>query len=86
MTRETDFYRKLYKNKFRSDDAKAFQIFGVPISYAKIKTIAQFHPASPLIKYHQKIYNSSCLSSLESQFHCINYSSSVPALINSTKE
>ena len=36
MTREPYLYRKLYQNKFRSDDTKIFQIFGVPIGNAKI--------------------------------------------------
>ena len=36
MTREPDFYRKLYKNKFRRDDTKTFQIFGLPIGNTKI--------------------------------------------------
>ena len=54
MTRELDFYRKLYQTKFRGDDSKIFQIFGVPIGNAKITRNVQFHQAEPLIKYHQK--------------------------------
>ena len=64
MTCETDFYRKLYQTKFRGGDTKIFQIFGVPIGNAKIKIKVQFHPAAPLIKYHQKTSNSCCLGSL----------------------
>ena len=58
MTRETYFFRKMYQNKFRGDDSKTFQIFGVPIGNAKIPRKVKFHPAAPLIKYYQKTYNS----------------------------
>ena len=64
MTHEPDFYRKLYQNKFRGDDTKIFQIFGVPIGNAKITRKVQFRPAATVMKYHQKTYNSCCLSSL----------------------
>ena len=36
MTREPDFYRKLYQTKFMGDDTKTFQIFGVPILVMRI--------------------------------------------------
>ena len=39
MTREPNFYRKLYQNKCRGDDTKIFQTFGVPISNVKITRI-----------------------------------------------
>ena len=42
----------------------------------------RFHTETPLIKYHQKIYNSFCLSSLESSFHCIGDNTAVTALVN----
>ena len=61
----------MYNTKFRGDDTKTFQIFGVPIGNAKITRKLQFHPAAPLIQYHQKRYNRCCLSSLASAFHCI---------------
>ena len=86
MTREPDFYRKLYQTKFRVDDTKTFQIFGVPIGNAKITRNVQFHLAAPVIKYHQKKSNSCCLSSLEPAFHYINYNRSVPALVNVIEE
>ena len=76
----------MYQTKFRGDDTKIFQIFGVPIGNAKITRKVQFHPAAPLIKYHQKTYNSCCLSSLSYGFHCINYNRAVPALVNITEE
>ena len=80
MTREPYFYRKMYQTKFRGDDKKTFKMFGVPIGNAKITRKVLFRPASPLIKYHQKTYNSCCLSSLGSVFHCINDNRSEPTL------
>ena len=61
-------------------------MFGVPISNAKITRKVQFHPSAPLIKYHQKRYNSCCLSSLASAFHYIIYNRTIPALVNFTEE
>ena len=72
MTSEPDFYRKLYQNKFGGNDTKIFQIFGVPISNAKITRKIQFHPAALVIEYHQKSSNSSYLSILASVFHFIS--------------
>ena len=69
MTREPDFYRKMYRTKFRGDGTKIYQIFGVPIGNAKITRKLQFHPAAPVVKYHQNTSNSCCLSSLASAFH-----------------
>ena len=83
MPREPYFYRKMYQIKFMGDDKKISQIFGVPICNAKITRKLQFHPAAPLIKYHQKTYNSCCLISLASDFHCINNNRAVPALVSS---
>ena len=39
-----------------------------------------------MIKYHQNTSNSCCLSSLESDFHCIGNNKAVPALVNRIKE
>ena len=63
-----------------------FQIFGVPIGNAKIARKLQFHLAAQVMKYHQKTYNSCCLSSLASAFHCINDNRSILALLNSIEE
>ena len=65
-TRELYLYRKMYQTKVRDDDTKTFQIFRVPIGNAKITRKVKFHPAASVIKYHQKISNSCCLSSLSS--------------------
>ena len=39
-----------------------------------------------MIKYHQKTYNSCCLSILEAAFQCIGDNGDVHALVNSIKE
>ena len=76
----------MYQTKFRGDDTKIFQIFGVPIGNAKITRKLQFHPAAPVMKYHQKTSNSCCLVSLFSAFHCINYNRALPSHVNSIEE
>ena len=35
MTREPDYYKKLCQTKFRGDNTKKYQTFGVPIGNAK---------------------------------------------------
>ena len=86
MTFEPYFLRRMYQTKFRGDYTKAFQMFGIPMGNAKITRRVQFHPAAPLIKYHQKTSNNCCLSSLKSAFHCIKNNRAVPALVNCTEE
>ena len=86
ITREPDFYGKLYQTKFRGDDTKTFQIFGVPIGNEKITRKVQFHPAAPLIKYNKKTSNSCFLSGLAYAFHCINGNRAIPDLVNSIEE
>ena len=86
MTREPDYYKKLCQTKFRGDNTKTYQIFGVPIGNAKMTLKVQFHPELPLIKYHQKSSNSCCLSSLASAFHCIGNNRVVSALVNRTEK
>ena len=86
MTREPDFYRKLYQTRFRADDTKTFQIFGVPIGNAKITRKVQFHQAAPVIKCHQKTSTSCCLSSLASAFQCIGDNRAVTAFVDSIEE
>ena len=76
----------MYKTEFRGNDTKIYQIFEVPIGNAKITKKLQFHPAAPVIKYHQKTYNSCCLSSLASAFHYIGDNRNVPELLNSLEE
>ena len=54
MTSEPDFYRKLFQTKFRGDDTKTFQIFGVTIGNSKITRKVQFRPAVPVINITKK--------------------------------
>ena len=77
---------KLYQNKFRGDDTKTYQIFGVPIGNAKITRKVQFRPAGTVIKYHQKTSNSNCLRSLASAFQFIGDNSSIPSILNSNEK
>ena len=86
MTREPYFYKNIYQTKFWGDNTKTYQLFGVPIGNAKMTIKVQFHPASPLIKYHQNRSNIFCLSSLASAFHCIGDNRDVPALLNRIEE
>ena len=76
----------MFQTKFRGDDTKTYQVFGVTIGNAKITSKVQFHPAAPVIKYHQKTSNSCSLSSLASAFHCISDNRALPALVNSIEE
>ena len=82
MTREPYLYFKIYQNIFRGDDTKTYQLFAVPIGNVKITDEIQFRPAAPVIKYHQKLSNSCCLSSLASSFHVIVDNRAVTALVN----
>ena len=75
-------YIKLYQNKFRGDDTKTYQIFGVPIDNEKTTTKVQFHPEAPVITYYQKLYNSCCLGILASAFRFIGDYRYVTALVN----
>ena len=52
----------------------------------KKKRKIQFHPAAPVIKYHQKSSNSCCLSSLASAFYYIGDNRAVTALVNHIEE
>ena len=58
ITHEPDFYKNIYQTKFKGDNKKTCQIFGVTTGNAKMTRKVQFHPEAPLIKYHQNISNS----------------------------
>ena len=76
----------MYQTKFRGDDTKRLQIFGVPIGNSKITRKVQFRPTAPVMKYHQ-MTSCSCFSiSLAPAFHCINDNRSVTALVNIIEE
>ena len=76
----------MYQTKFSGDDTRTFQIFGVPIGNAKITRKVQFHPAAPVMKYHQNTYNSCCLSGIASSIYCYNKNRAIPAPVNSIEE
>ena len=82
----TRFKEKLYETKFRGDTTHDYQKFGVPIGNAKMNKKVMFRTEAPLIKYHQKISNSCCLSSLVSAFQCIDDNRAVTVLTNLIEE
>ena len=73
---------KLYEDKFRGDTTQDYQKFGVTISNARMNKNVQFCTKAPLIKYHQNISNSCCLSSLASAFHCIGENRAVTSPVS----
>ena len=77
---------KDYQTEFRGGDKKIYQLFALPIGNEKITNEIQFQPAAPVIKYHQKLSNSCCLSSLASAFHSIGYNWDVTSLVNCIEE
>ena len=78
--------KKLYDTKFRGDTTHDYQKFGGRIGNARINQKVRFRTEAPLIKCHQKIYNSCYLSSLVSAFHCIGDNRAVTALVNLIEE
>ena len=86
MTCELDFYKTLYQKRVRGNDTKTYQLFAVPIGNAKKTYEIKFHPEEPVIKYHQKLSNICCLSSLASAFHSVGDDRSVNVLVNSIEE
>ena len=82
MTSEPDFYIEIYVTKCRGDITHDYQKFGVLIGNAIMNKKVRFRTEEPLIKYNQKIYNSCCLSSLASAFHCIGENRDVTDLVN----
>ena len=65
---------------------KTYPLFVVPIGNAKITEKIVFHPASPVLKYHQNASHSCCLSGLSSNFHSIDEDRSETALANCIEE
>ena len=63
-----------------------YQVFGVHIGNAKTTKKVKFHPVEPVIKYHQKLSTSCCLSILSSAFQFICDNRSVPSLMNHIEE
>ena len=70
----------------RGHGTKAYPLFLVPIGNAKMIENIMFNPEAPMLKYHQKLSNSFCLSSLTPAFHIIGDNRDVPALADNTEE
>ena len=86
MAHEPYLYMELYQTKFRHDDTKIFQIFGVSIGDAKIIRKVQFHLAASVMKCLHNSSKSSSLCTLASAFHCTNDKKVALALVNSIEE
>ena len=78
--------KNIYRTKFRGDNTKTYQIFGVQLGDAKMTRKVQFYPEATLIKYHQKSSKSCCLSSLASAVHFYGYNRSVYTLAHQIEE
>ena len=82
---EPDFYENLYQKSMGSRDEKISIIFSLNWKCKNIRKIV-FHPAVPVLKYHQKSSNSCYFSSLASDFHSIGEDRAATALSNHIKE
>ena len=80
------YIKNIYQKNIRGDDTKTYQLFAIPIGNAKTADKIKFHLAAPVLKYHQKAYNSYCWISLASAFCIIGYNSTVTALLNFIEE
>ena len=65
---------------------KTCQFFAVLSGNVKTAENIVFHPAAPVLNYHQKASNSCCLSSLEFDFHGIGDNRGVTTLVNRIEE
>ena len=77
--------KNFIKKSMGSRDEKISIIFSLNWQCKKIRKIV-FHPAVPVLKYHQKSSNSCCFSSLASDFHSIGENRAATALSNHIKE
>ena len=68
ITREPNFYKKLFQSHKNEQDTKTFKTFQVPIGNAKVVKSFVFHEDAPIISYCQKSSKSCCFSSLASAF------------------
>ena len=68
ITREPNFYKKLFQTHDDTQDTNAFKRFQVPIVNAKCVESFKFHNYAPILKYCQKSLNSCCFSILASAF------------------
>ena len=66
ITRESDFYKKLFQIHNNTHDTNTFKSFQFPIGNSKCVEFFKFHNDAPMLKYCQKLLNSCFLRSLES--------------------
>ena len=61
---------------------KTYQLFVVPVGNSKIIGNIVFHTVAPVLEYHQKLYNSCCLSSSSSTFRSDGDNRAITSLAN----
>ena len=76
------YIKNIYQTKFSGDKTQDYQKFEVTIDNVKMTKKVQCHTEAPVIKYHKKLSNSCCSSSLISAFHFICDNRAVAALVN----
>ena len=55
ITREPDFYKKLFQSHDNKQDKDTFKTFQVPIGNEKVVKSFMFHKDAPILSYYQKI-------------------------------
>ena len=85
-TRESDFYKKLFKSHDNEQDTNTFKKFQVPIGNAKVVRSFVFHKDVPILSCCQKTFNSCCFSSLASTFASNKHFKSANAISIRIKE
>ena len=73
ITRDPDFYKKLFQSHNDTQDINIFRSFQVPIGNAKIVESFKFQNNTPILNYSQNSLHSCFLCSLASAFDSINY-------------
>ena len=68
ITRDTDFYKKLFKSYDDTQEDNTFKNFQVPIGNAKCVESFKFQKDAPILKYCKKPLNRCCFSSLAYTF------------------
>ena len=69
MTRQPEFYKRIFQQNIKNQFGKIPSKFPVPISNAKETVETEFHPYYPILEYQQDDPNSCCFSSLASASH-----------------
>ena len=63
--------KNIYQETIRGQETKTYPLFVVPVGNTKITENIVIHPEAPVLTYHQKLSNNSCLNILASAFHII---------------